>query len=192
MLTPEIEALRAEWFDAWANAARDYQNDELATLLPVCGSPIEQRLLIGLYYMHMPWGEPFVSPRPNSLTFFPPGDFPPGRTLAEFTCSEWPNAATVCLQAEMPEAGGYRCDFLILAKFKNERAATLKVVVECDGHEFHERTKEQAARDRKRDRDLQGAGFSILRFTGSEIYRSLPDCISEIRDRIEAAFKASC
>lgn len=47
-------------------------------------------------------------------------------------------------------------------------------VVECDGHEFHERTKEQAERDRSRDRAVQAMGWRIIRFTGSELYRDAP------------------
>ena len=33
--------------------------------------------------------------------------------------------------------------------------------MECDGHDFHERTKEQASSDKKRDRSLQAAGFLV-------------------------------
>lgn len=44
-------------------------------------------------------------------------------------------------------------------------------IIECDGHDFHERTKEQAARDRDRDRPVQEMGWRIMRFTGSELYR---------------------
>jgi very-short-patch-repair endonuclease len=51
-----------------------------------------------------------------------------------------------------------------------------KVIVECDGHDFHERTKEQAARDRSRDRATQAAGHIMLRYTGSEIYRDPLGC----------------
>jgi very-short-patch-repair endonuclease len=54
------------------------------------------------------------------------------------------------------------------------------VFVECDGHEFHERTKEQARRDRSRDRDVQEACIPILRFTGSEIYRDPRGCGEQI------------
>jgi very-short-patch-repair endonuclease len=54
--------------------------------------------------------------------------------------------------------------------------STKKVIVECDGHAFHERTKEQAARDRSRDRAAQQAGHIMLRFTGSEIYRDPLGC----------------
>jgi very-short-patch-repair endonuclease len=57
-------------------------------------------------------------------------------------------------------------------------------VVECDGHDFHEKTKQQAAKDKKRDRDLQSAGYSILRFTGSEIYKDPTACVQEIADYI--------
>lgn len=52
-------------------------------------------------------------------------------------------------------------------------------VVECDGHDFHERTKEQAARDRSRDRRLQEAGIRVFRFTGSELYRDPLGCAGE-------------
>lgn len=53
------------------------------------------------------------------------------------------------------------------------------LALECDGHDFHERTKEQAARDRSRDRFLQSKDIPILRFTGSEIHRNPIDCALE-------------
>jgi very-short-patch-repair endonuclease len=52
--------------------------------------------------------------------------------------------------------------------------------VECDGHNFHDKTKEQAARDKKRDRQIQALNVPILRFTGSEIYRDAIGVINEI------------
>jgi hypothetical protein len=45
------------------------------------------------------------------------------------------------------------------------------VAVECDGHAFHDTTPEQAAWDRARDRALQAVGWSVARFTGTEITR---------------------
>jgi very-short-patch-repair endonuclease len=65
---------------------------------------------------------------------------------------------------------GYRIDFAVRASHYRFKW----VFIECDGHNFHERTKEQAAKDRQKDRDIQASGFPVLRFTGSEIYRS-PD-----------------
>jgi hypothetical protein len=55
------------------------------------------------------------------------------------------------------------------------------IVVECDGHQFHERTPEQASKDRKRIRALQRLGVTALPFTGTDV----------VRDSIEAAFEAA-
>lgn len=43
-----------------------------------------------------------------------------------------------------------------------------KLVVECDGFDYHS-DKIAFSRDRVRDRILQGRGFQVLRFSGSEI-----------------------
>lgn len=55
-----------------------------------------------------------------------------------------------------------------------------KLVVECDGHEYHERTKEQAARDKARDRHLNGLGYDVFRFTGSELWRDPFGCAEQV------------
>lgn len=55
-----------------------------------------------------------------------------------------------------------------------------RLIVECDGHDFHERTKEQAARDRGRDRAAQHAGLPILRFTGSELWNDPMSCADAV------------
>jgi very-short-patch-repair endonuclease len=71
---------------------------------------------------------------------------------------------------------GYRIDFALrLPRYKFKY-----LFIECDGHEFHERTKKQAERDRSKDRLIQNAGIPILRFTGSEIYRDAGKCASEV------------
>lgn len=70
---------------------------------------------------------------------------------------------------------GYRIDFAICSKYVDG-----PIFVECDGHDFHERTKDQAARDRLKDREIQQAGIPILRFTGSEIYRDPGKCGHQI------------
>jgi very-short-patch-repair endonuclease len=60
------------------------------------------------------------------------------------------------------------------------------VLVECDGHEFHEKTKEQASRDKRRDRDLQVAGFTIFRYSGSDVWR---DCIATAEEVVRVAYQ---
>lgn len=75
----------------------------------------------------------------------------------------------------------YRVDFLVdiwVPPLREERF--VQIAVECDGHEFHEKTKEQAQRDKSRDRDLQAEGITVLRFTGSEIWLNPRSCADEV------------
>lgn len=84
---------------------------------------------------------------------------------------------TVSVEQQKPLCG-YRADFAVTF-------SGVKVVVECDGHDFHEKTKEQAARDKKRDRDFQLAGWKVLRFTGSEIHRDVEACARDVAQALE-------
>jgi len=80
---------------------------------------------------------------------------------------------------------GWRVDFLVHAyDFARHggRKSWKPLIVECDGHDFHERTKEQAARDRARDRKFQLRDFGVMRFTGAEIYRDPWACAAQITD----------
>lgn len=54
------------------------------------------------------------------------------------------------------------------------------VFIECDGHDFHERTKEQAKHDRTKDRLIQKKGETIFRFTGSELWADPFKCVAEV------------
>lgn len=68
----------------------------------------------------------------------------------------------------------YRFDFALKATDLTDSGQPRRRVhvdVELDGHEFHERTKEQAERDKERDRNVQSAGWAVARFTGSQVYR---------------------
>lgn len=83
------------------------------------------------------------------------------------------------------QRGPYRVDFLIYVQLSSHDARRSgKIIVECDGHDFHERTKEQAARDRARDRSLIADGYTVIRFTGSELHRDSYRCAKELEDLI--------
>jgi len=57
------------------------------------------------------------------------------------------------------------------------------LAIEIDGHEFHEKTKEQAQRDKARDRRLvRCGGHRVLRFTGAEVYANAEACWDEVLD----------
>jgi very-short-patch-repair endonuclease len=53
------------------------------------------------------------------------------------------------------------------------------LVIECDGHEYHNRTKDQVRRDRSRDRKLQAMGYRVFRYTGAEIWEDVVECARE-------------
>lgn len=72
--------------------------------------------------------------------------------------------------------GKYRADFSVLIPWYKDDSKKMRIAIECDGHEFHERTKEQASRDKAKDREIQNHGFLIHRYTGSEIWNSAGGC----------------
>lgn len=91
-----------------------------------------------------------------------------------------PLAFETVLQCQK-KIGRHRVDFV--ASWSYPEYPT-KIIIECDGHDFHERTKDQAQRDRAKDRDWQSAGYRVFRFTGSEIYRDAFQCATEVFDEL--------
>jgi hypothetical protein len=61
-----------------------------------------------------------------------------------------------------------------------------KMIIECDGHDYHERTKDQAKKDRSRDRFLQSLGYLVFRYTGSEIWQDVFHCAHEALTTLDA------
>ncbi len=82
---------------------------------------------------------------------------------------------------QQAKVGEYRADFLIHdCSVPEEIQPPRWMVVECDGHDYHERTKEQARHDKRRDRFFQSLGFKVLRFTGSELWADPKQCAEEV------------
>jgi len=82
------------------------------------------------------------------------------------------------LLAQVPVASS-RIDFVI-------RSGSVSLGIEVDGHDFHERTKEQAQRDKACDRRLLSVGYPIVRFTGSEVYADPYLAAAEAFDVLES------
>lgn len=76
----------------------------------------------------------------------------------------------------------YRADFAVF--FNDVRA-----IVELDGHDFHERTRDQASRDKRRDRRFASAGWMVLRFTGSDVHRDADALWSEVERTLIVAHR---
>lgn len=101
----------------------------------------------------------------------PLAGFVPDRSILQFP------AALIAPQVPI---GRYRADLVIACEIVDEENGWTSLVVECDGHDFHDRTPEQASRDRARDRLFQSLGFTVFRFTGSDINTRGDDCAQEI------------
>lgn len=118
-----------------------------------CESPIEQMMCVALF-------EALVTDPAN---------------VGDIDCVVMPQQEIHCGDQT------YRVDFEIAVFLPVGFLETMTVVVECDGHEFHEKTKEQAARDKARDRAIQACGIPVLRFTGSEIWHAPWKCADQVQ-----------
>jgi len=159
-------------------------------------SEIEQLLGMALLWLGYDYGEDPEYPRTFTL-LKPTGEVVFERKFDGFEQVAPRTRLTIIPQYQMSD---WRVDFLLIGtrlerdyqnmvEHSGRLAGTYRpgrkvggelcVVVECDGHEFHERTKEQAARDRSRDRSSQTKGHKVMRFTGSEIWADAFACAEE-------------
>jgi hypothetical protein len=88
-------------------------------------------------------------------------------------CEEWGDGDDLWSLFGGVSVESYRLDLLL-------ETPNGLVAIECDGHEWHDRTKQQAAYDRSRDRTLLAADIPTIRFTGSEIHHSIERCVADV------------
>jgi hypothetical protein len=88
----------------------------------------------------------------------------------EFKSASWTPNNLFAIVPEFDIPGVGHVDFGIFVPQVSTEEPLL--VVECDGHYFHERTPAQACEDKRRERTLQRRCIPCLRFTGTEIMRS--------------------
>lgn len=73
----------------------------------------------------------------------------------------------------------YRLDFAIVTPDGRPWLAC-----EVDGFAYHS-SKEQVIYDRQRERALTAVGWTVLRFTGSEVHRDATACVGEVLALLE-------
>ncbi len=115
-----------------------------------CESPIERLLLYALFSEHH-----FEAPRPN------PPDVTKDVPIGVGRLGRNP------LWMQFP-IGRCFADFMV----QGPAEPTARIVIECDGAAFHRATSEQIDRDHRRDAFMRREGYVVLRFPGTEIYRS--------------------
>jgi very-short-patch-repair endonuclease len=172
------------FFVAWRAMSRAYINKacrHLERLIEQCESPIEELMVFALCIACLEKADS-VRYRVKGHEF---GDL----SLGIDTFLIEPQA----------EIGPYRVDFLVeygayVRQTKDAPRADDKydwaskgLIIECDGHAFHEKTKEQAKRDKERDRELQKLGYQVFHYTGSEIWA---DVFNSANDAITALQKS--
>ena len=150
-------------------------------IIPAAETPIERPMLFALCVMAHEFAENIRYKKG-------------GRVFGDL--EDMPDVLTIEPQAQL---GEYRVDFLLTYQTSLPDFATKKklkdgteipgvrdvvthLIVECDGHDYHDRSKEQASRDRERDRELKKLGYEVFRYTGADIWR---DPVAHARECLE-------
>ena len=180
MASEHLQSLITSYASRAAGVFEAHLDYRCADVLKQCESPIEDRFLSGLLGVGIQYGvETQIYSHAQSKWFVIDDD-----CRAEYfkITPQW-------------KIGHKRIDFHIeygaWRGWDKEQPVfdTACLLVECDGHDYHERTKEQAKKDRSRDRQLQVAGFDVFRFTGAEIHADAFGCAEEIHDYFRAKVK---
>lgn len=98
---------------------------------------------------------------------------PDGRDLSFGDSIQWGDGDSYAELYGAVRLDAYKIDLLL-------RAGGTVLAIECDGFDWHDRTKQQASSDRARDRFLLRNGVSCVRFTGSDIHARADECAAEI------------
>jgi hypothetical protein len=149
--------------------------ENLDKLLQLCESPVEQILLAALFDR---WN-PDAIPEHKRLQCCFSANYPACDGIFMVICE--------MQKIIKPFSYGntYRADlYFYISRFRPFRQEAFpelaRLIVEVDGHDFHDRTKHQASYDRKRDRDLTLTGYRVIRFTGSDVYNNPLQCVEDI------------
>lgn len=87
---------------------------------------------------------------------------------------------------DVPTGARYRLDFAVEPLDAWLRGALvaegleLRIGVELDGHDHHEKTRKQVTARNQRDRDLASVRWRVLHFSGSELHRNPMVAIVEV------------
>jgi hypothetical protein len=162
----QFDEATAQRIASIVSAWMDHTTPELEAAFGPCESPMERMFLLGLLWMYgvgkTEWScEACIFSRKSREYILSP----------QFEEIDWEDQ-----DESAPEAVPFaRVDFMLRA-----RGSDWSLAIEIDGHEFHEKTKEQAARDKLRDRRLVRAGRRVVRFSGSEVFADPKGCWAEV------------
>jgi hypothetical protein len=97
---------------------------------------------------------------------------------------DWKGNYSLAFENKLPNSPPNFKYVLTIADFYIQRG-NRKLCIYADGHTYHERTEEQATRDKNIDRKLQSFDYTVLRYTGKEINDNIDIVVREIKDWYE-------
>jgi hypothetical protein len=137
---------------------------------------VSARVLRALLERHAVQGRSGVGALRSALDRWPLGGKPPDSLLEV-------RMATFLARAGLPPAefhariGGREVDFALVGT---------PIVLECDGWEFHGKTRAQFDRDTERDQELIAAGRIVVHFTWQQITRRADATARRLRSLVDA------
>lgn len=90
--------------------------------------------------------------------------------------------------------GPYRVDFFLKRHYASirqpgELILDAAVIVELDGHEFHDKDKHQRSYEKKRDRYFVSQGYRVVHFTGSDVAADPFRVAHEVLELLHVAYE---
>lgn len=155
--------IEAQWFDV--DICRFIADNAIS-------SPIEQLFITAIHVMAKAIFEP-INPRPSVAD--------DGQKFS---------SAGIHIEPQF-SIDRYRVDFRV-ERFGNYGYSTGVVLVELDGHEFHDKDKKQRSYEKARDRFLAKSGFVVLHFTGSDVVADPYKVAHEVLDAIQSYGGIGC
>jgi Protein of unknown function (DUF559) len=168
--------------ELWTLQTAPLRTEELVTAAAVCESPIEVAMLCALTLSGYDYWDELLF-RADKREF--------GTTGRHFR-----DPSYQLIIEPQSQLGDFRVDFLLTGRLKHfhldEKGGLgdfayweeRKLVLECDGFDFHDRTREKASRDRERDRSLQSLGYRVYRYTGSDIWADVFKGAEEVAETL--------
>lgn len=149
---------------------------QAARLREVAKSPIEEVALLGL----------FMAAADYSFSIY---SWSEAANLMDYPVdTARPGVVSICAIPQYPH-GPYVVDVAVNAIDEDDAQRRVGVFVELDGHDFHEKTKEQVAADKKRQRYLAKDGTVVLRFSGSEVFKDPEARMAEVIETVVAQLR---
>lgn len=109
--------------------------------------------------------------------------------LFEDTYNNFKKGESVLIN-EIENTIGYDKNFRLIPQYKIEIFQRIyfvdfyepkyNIAVEIDGYLYHEATREQTLRDKKRERDLTQHNIKVFRFTATEITDNAVYCLKQV------------